>query len=143
MPDNLRLAKNVVCFPIFPETEAEEKIEMGQKTAAQIFPELNLSLSARDIKQGLQSLHEQEAARKAANKPSDKKAELRRALLNAIRALDIADDPEDLAQCLQAVRVQLGGVDDDELSTHGRRYDIRGGLLQWTPERKPSTPPKF
>jgi hypothetical protein len=108
IPDDLKLALNVICLPLFPEGEREEKDPMAQKSPAQYLAELqkNMSLNQQDIERSLHSLLEQE---------------------------------------LQGVQRSVHGRQDemeDQLALHGRRYDSRGGLLQWTPERKPSPPPK-
>jgi hypothetical protein len=102
MPDDLKLALNVICLPLFPEREEEEKIAMAQKSATEIFTKLNLSLNQQDIERGIESLLEQEI------------------------------------QSLHGRQDEMG----DQLALHGRRYHSRGGLLQWTPERKPSPKPK-
>ena len=65
--------------------------------------------------------------------------------LNLNLSLNQSDRETGLKSLLEQEVQGLHGRKDeneDQLALHGRRYDARGGLLQWTPERKKSPPPK-
>jgi hypothetical protein len=109
---------------------------MGTNDPAKILRGLNLSLSTRDIERAEQMLREQKSA---SIPPSNAKSELRRALLNCIRAIDSGDS--DLPQLMTDLRRRLGGEPVDEVSSHNQQYETHGCFTMFRPERKPSPKP--
>jgi hypothetical protein len=133
MPDDLKLALNVIGLPLFPEGKGEEKISMAQ-SATQILRGLNMSLNSRELSDGEAKLREQQEASSGA--ASDRRNRLRLGLLTAVCSLDQGEDCDSV---LEKLRGHINGG-ADEVSIHNRQYIVHGRFTEFRPERKPPKP---